>query len=188
MNLPRSTARAALLACILSAALALSAPAQKQSAVLSAASDPGSTITFVWLPDEGIQFRNPITFHTVPAGDSRLHSADLHAGESWNAWVDAAEMGRLVERLRWFNVKWAESHRGAALKDLEAKLAPDTLEIVVESSAGAARSTTRHAVCDQLSQLDSALTSPRVLWLFQLFRVNRGCVVQGFDRTRIPTQ
>jgi hypothetical protein len=178
---------AALLACAVSI-FTLSASAQKGSAVLSAPVEPGSTVTFIWLPDEDSQFRNPITFHVVPAGDSRLHSADLRAGEDWNAWVDAAEMGRVVERLRWFNVKWAETHRAAALKDLEAKLAPDTLEIVVESSAGTARSTTRQAACDQLSQIDTALTSPRVLWLFQLFRVNRGCIVQGFDRTRVPTQ
>jgi hypothetical protein len=173
---------------VLSMALCAAGQKTKESTVLNTPVDVTSSVSFVWFADEDSRFKNPITFYAVPDGNPKLHSADLHPHESWNAYISEAELGRVLERLRWSDAKWAETRRRAELKDLESKIVGDTLEIVVVSSAGTARSATRHSICERLADMDTALSNSRVLWLFQMFRVDRGCSVQGFDRSRFPTE
>ena len=181
--------RTTLLACmVLSIALCAAGQKTRESTVLNTPVDVTSSVSFFWFADEDSHFRNPITFYPVPDGNPKLHSADLHAHESWNAYISEAEMGRILERLRWSDAKWVETRHRAELKDLESKIVGDTLEIVVFSSAGTARSATRHTICEHLADMDTALSSTRVLWLFQMFRVDRGCFVQGFDRSQFPTE
>ena len=41
-------------------------------------------------------------------------------------------------------------------------------------------------ICERLAPLDAALKQPRALWEFQLFRVDYGCHVPGFNRNAFP--
>jgi hypothetical protein len=61
------------------------------------------------------------------------------------------------------------------------------MEIRVVSPKGTAVATVSpKRICPTLEPLDAALATSRALWEFQLFRVEDGCKVPGFNNQAYP--
>ena len=171
-----------LLAC-LAASLASGAVGQKskENYVLSGPADASSTVIFLWDAEGDSRFRSPMNFLVTAETDPRLDTVDVHAPEGWNVFISLQEMNRILEQLRTYQVKWAQSPDREMAKEWERKSLKGQVEIIVVSSKGATSEGARlDRPCNRLADLDSVFSSPRVVWHFQKFRSERGCMVQNF--------
>jgi len=161
----------------------------KQGIVLNAPANTSSEVSFVWLAEQDDRFRHPMNLYVVDLNDPRLHTVNVLVEGSWDAYIAAPEMEQVLARLRSFDLKWAESPRREAIVEWESKMVREALEIYVVSSMGAAREVSHLPhLCQMLGEIDPALSSPRVLWQFQLFRVERGCMISNFNINAFPSE
>jgi hypothetical protein len=136
--------------------------------------------------DPGNYFHPPLIFRVVAANDTRLNTAPM-LPEGRTAFITAIEMQRLIKGLQGMKLSWKES-REHIVFDEARNLPPVFYGIsVVISSEGTAESGIPPAkICDSLAPLDSALSTPRALWEFQLFRAGFNCKVLGLDGQAYP--
>lgn len=185
----RSFLLRALLAACTSLCLAPGAASQKanQGIVLSAPANTSSQVSFVWIAEGDARFRHPMSLYVVEQSDPKLHKVDVYTEGEWDAYISAPEMEQVLARLRSFDLKWAESPHREAIVDWESKFMKDALEMFVVSSMGAAREVSHlPRICQGLAEIDPAFSSAHVLWQFQLFRVQRGCMVNNFNQNAFP--
>ena len=131
-------------------------------------------------------FHPAIVFRPVEQGDSRLDTAPL-LNEGRTVYISRPEMQRLADGLLNLGLDWKQSKQRIALGDTT-KIPPVyAMVITILSSQGTATAGFDPAsICKNLEPLDRALTTPRALWEFQLFRVEYDCKIPGFNGQKYP--
>jgi len=118
--------------------------------------DKNTIVRIFYLPPESY-LHPPLIFRVAGENDPSLGTAPINLiGRTPH--ISLSEMRNLVNALADWNLSWQKSKKLEAPKQL----------------------------CERLAPLDAALKQPRALWEFQLFRVDYGCHVQGFDRNAFP--
>lgn len=161
-----------------------------RSAVLDSPVTERTAVSFFWFGDMDSHFRSPMNFYVVPDADSRLHKVEVEAGDDqWNAFISASEMQSLIDGLKALDLRWVDFKGREVFKSLFKRTDDGFLDITVVSSKATSKSHIRIArMCNELSRLDSAMPTPRILWQFQNFRVDKGCRVPGFNNNVIPPE
>jgi hypothetical protein len=136
--------------------------------------------------DPGNYFHPPLIFRVVAASDPRLNTAPL-LPEGRTAFITEFEMGSLVKRFQRMGLSWKESKERVVFGDSR-KILPtfDGLSIVVLSAGTAESGIDSTKICEDLAPLDSALSTPRALWEFQIFRSEFKCKVPGLNGQAYP--
>lgn len=171
---------------------ALPAAAQRgqPSALLDAPITEETALSFFWFGDMDSHFRNPVNFFVVPHADQRLHKVeftDFITDGQVNMFVSAEEMKRILDGLKALGLSWNDFKGREAFKPGRKRTDDGFLDITLVSPKATAKAYIRIArMCDELSRLDPAMPSPRILWQFQLFRVDNGCQVPGYDNSVVP--
>jgi hypothetical protein len=170
----------------------LAGQAPNRSLAFDAPVDQSSAVSFFWFGDMDSHFRQPMNFFVVPASDRRLHTVEIdharHANGGWNAYMTVSETENLIAHLKHPRLLWSDSGRREVLKGSFQRANSGSMDITVLSSKGTAKAYIRIAeMCDQLALLDSAMPTRRILWQFQLLRVDDGCAVPGFNDSVVPT-
>lgn len=136
--------------------------------------------------DNGNYFHPPFIFRVVTSNDPRLNTAPMLL-EGRIAFITVPEMQRLLRELQGMGLLWKESKEHTVFGDAT-KILPifDGMSIVV-SSKGTAESGIHPAkICENLAPLDSALSTPRALWEFQMFRAEYNCKVPRLNGQAYP--
>lgn len=183
--------RQLLLSSLVSLAAIATGQKPNQSAVLDSPVAESTAVSFFWIGDMDSHFRAPINFYAVSQSDRRFHTVSVgpFADHQWNAFISVSEMQRLMDGLKALDLRWVDSKGREAFKDAQKRTGTGFLDITVVSHDGTSKSYIRIArMCEELSQLDSAMPTPRILWQFQLFRVDNGCHVPGYNNSVIPPQ
>jgi hypothetical protein len=150
-----------------------------------------TAVSFFWFGDMDSHFRSPINFYVAPEGDRKLNTVVVEsagpAGHQWSAFISSSEMQRLIDGLKALDLRWNDFKGREAFKPGLKRADDGFLDITVVSSKATAKAYVRIArMCDELLRLDPAMPSPRILWQFQLFRVDNGCQVPGYNNSVIP--
>lgn len=132
-------------------------------------------------------FQFPLIFRAVPNGDPRWNTAPM-GFEGRTVYISGGEMQHLLQELDQSALPWQESPKVESLGSFkQIHNSTNTMEILLVCSKGTAR--TRfdpNRICDALTPLDPALKTPRALWELQIFRLDYGCQVPGFNPDTYP--
>lgn len=152
---------------------------------LNMSMDKNTTARFFYLPPESY-LHPPLIVRVAGENDPRLRTAPItFLGRT--AYISLAEMRSLMTALAGWNLSWQKSKKLETPKKIETREMTDKMEVKVFSSRGTDRVLVDpKQLCERLAPLDAELKQPRALWEFQLFRVDYGCHVQGFDRNAFP--
>jgi len=152
---------------------------------LNVRADENTIVRIFYLPPESY-FHPPLVFRVAGENDPRLGTAPINPSGRI-PYISLSEMRNLVAALADWNLSWQKSTKLEAPKKIETREMTDKMEVKVFSSRGTDRVLIEpKQLCERLAPLDAALKQPRALWEFQLFRVDYGCHVQGFDRNAFP--
>lgn len=163
---------------------------RKPSELLDAPINERTALRFYWFGDIDSHFRNPIDFYAVPAADRRLHSVDFSSPDTVSTFITAAEMKNLIETLKSRNLNWFDSHgREDFSRDWRHRGGDGFLDITFVTRDSTTKTHIRIArMCDELAKFDSVMATPRILWQFQTFRWDNGCVVPNYDNSARPPE
>lgn len=152
---------------------------------LNVSVNKNTIVRFFYLPPESY-LHPPLIFRVAGENDPRLGTAPINVlGRT--PYISLSEMQNLVTALADWNLSWQKSKKLETPKKIETREMTDKMEVKVFSSSGTDRVLVDpKQLCERLAPLDAALKQPRALWEFQLFRVNYGCHVPGFDRNAFP--
>lgn len=152
---------------------------------LNARVDENTIIRIFYLPPESY-LHPPLIFRVVRENDRRLGTAPINLlGRT--PYISLSEMRNLVTALAESNLSWQKSKKLETPKKIETREMTDKMEIKLFFSTRTDRAfVDPKRLCERLAPLDAALKQPRARWEFQLFRVDYGCRVQGFDRNAFP--
>lgn len=147
--------------------------------------DKNTIVRFFYLPPESY-LHPPLIFRVAGENDPRLGTAPINPlGRT--SYISLSEMRNLVTALADWNLSWQESKKLETPKKIETREMTDKMEVKVFSSRGTDRALVDpKQLCERLAPLDAALKQPRALWEVQLFRVDYGCHVPGFNRNAFP--
>lgn len=137
--------------------------------------------------DSGNYFHPPLIFRVVTKNDPRLNTAPMLL-EGRTTYITASEMQSLLQGLKKSGLSWRESKEQVVFGDAT-KILPVFygISIVVVSSKGITESGIDPLkICENLAPLDSALSTPRALWEFQIFRAEYNCKVPGLNSQAYP--
>ena len=172
--------------------MAASALCQKptKGVVLNSPITESTAISFFWFGDMESHFRSPVNFYVVSTTDRKFHTVSMgRSDHQWNAFISDADMRRLIDGLKALDLRWMDYKSREAFIDGLQRKDLGLLEVTVVSNNATSKANIRIArMCDQLASLDPAIPSPRILWQFQLFRVDNGCLVPGYDNNVIPPE
>jgi hypothetical protein len=147
--------------------------------------DKSTVIRIFYLPPES--YLHPaLIFRVARENDPRLGTAPISLlGRT--PYISLSEMRNLAAALADWDLSWQKSKKLETPKKIETREMTDKMEVKMFSSSGTDRVLVDpKQLCERLAPLDAALKQPRALWEFQLFRVDYGCHVQGFDRNAFP--
>lgn len=153
--------------------------------VLGSSVNDNTAVRFFF--DSGNYFHAPLIFRVVAPNDPRLNTAPM-LQEGRTAYISVPEMQRLLQGLQSMGLSWKESKKQIEFGDAT-KILPVFygLSVVVVSSKGTAESgIDLGKICENLAPLDPALTTPRALWEFQVFRTEYNCKVPGLNGQAYP--
>ncbi len=168
-----------------SAGLAQSNLKYDHASVLNSPVDEKTAVRFFYDPP-GEYFHKPLVFRVAKEGDPLLNTAPIRE-EGRTAYISVSEMRELVQRLGRLDLAWQESETVEALGSYKNLPVFDDMEILVALSHGTAKAhITPKTICRTLRPLDAALKTPRALWELQIFRLNYGCKVPGFQPDAYP--
>ena len=147
--------------------------------------DKNTIVRIFYLPPESY-LHPPLIFRVAGENDPRLGTAPINLlGRT--PYISLSDMRHLVTALADWNRSWQRSKKLETPKKIETREMTDKMEVKVFSSRGIDRVLVDpKQLCERLAPLNAALKQPRALWEFQLFRVDYGCHVQGFDRNAFP--
>lgn len=187
MTMKKRTIRTFLLGLIVFVSVAWWSFAQEKGDgnVLNSAADKSVAIRFFYDPP-GDSFLFPLIFRVADPNDPRYNTAPLlDAGRT--AYLSLSDMRRLLPDLAHLPLLWRHAETVEAFGSYNVLQLTDTMDVKVVSSHGTARAAIpSKKVCETLSSMDSAISTPRALWEFQLFRRNYGCKVPAFDIKKYP--
>jgi hypothetical protein len=131
-------------------------------------------------------FHAPLILRVVASNDPRLNTAPM-LKEGRTAYISETEMLHFMQGLQKMGLSWKESKERVEFGDAT-KIPPVyAMVIVAISSGGTAEAGFDPAkICENLAPLDAALSTPRALWEFQLFRSEYKCRVPGLDGQAYP--
>lgn len=153
--------------------------------LLSTAGNEETAVRFYYNPSPEDAFHSPLVFRVVKAGDPRLNTAPILL-EGRTAFITGGEMQQLIEGLDRAGLSWRVSEKSEALGSFRHLLIGDVEIRVVSPKGMAVTNFNPKPLCRILQPLDHALVTPRALWEFQLFRVEDGCKVRGFNYQVYP--
>ncbi len=136
-------------------------------------------------PSAGDYFHVPLVFRVVKAGDPRLKTAPLLL-EGQTVYITGDEIQNLLQGLDRAGLSWKISEKVEALGSYHGLLIGGVEFRVVSTKGTAVARLDPKKLCTTLQPLDHALRTPRALWEFQLFRVQDGCKVPGFNYQEYP--
>jgi hypothetical protein len=149
---------------------------------------PGNEETMVRIyynPAPGNYFHKPLVFRVVKAGDPQLKTAPALL-EGQMAYITSDEMQDLLQGLDRAGLSWQTSEKVEALGSFHHLLIGGVEFRVISPKGTAVARLDPKKLCSTLQPLDHALRTPRALWEFQLFRVQDGCKVPGFNYQEYP--
>jgi hypothetical protein len=147
--------------------------------------DESTIIRFFYLPVDS--YLHPaLAFRVAPENDARFGTAPIdYVGRT--PYVSLSEMRNLVSAIGDLSLSWQTSPKPEVPKLIDPRKMPDKMEIEIFSSRGTDRALVDPTrLCETLAPLDEALNQRRARWEFELFRVDYGCKVPGFDRSAFP--
>ncbi len=161
-----------------------------ESVVLNSPVGRTTAVTFFWFGDIESHWRQPMNFYVADASDPRLHTLSFGGLDARgdDAWITAAEMKALIEKLSRSGLKWMDSKRVEQFKAWnQREKGHDTFDITVISARGTASAGIRIArMCDELLQFDPVMPTPTLRWQFQTLRWDDGCVIAGYANEAKP--
>jgi len=145
-----------------------------------------TAVRFFYLPAN--DYLHPaLIFRVASPQSGELGTAPIISHGGRTPYISIDEMRKLVQMLDHSNLLWSETKTVEVPGMVGFKETTGMLQIKVFSSGGTASSNSDPSrLCKTLAPLDAAFKQPRALWEFQLFRVNYGCSVPGFDRKAFP--
>ena len=155
--------------------------------VLSTQGDAETAVRIYYNPSTGKYFHKPLVFRVVKPGDPRLKMAPVLL-EGQTTYITGGEMHHLLQGLDQAGLSWRISDKVEALGSFHHLLIGDVELRVVSPKGTAVARLDPKKLCATLQPLDAALRTPRALWEFQLFRVQDGCKVPGFNYREYPDQ
>jgi len=163
-------------------------PSQKSGgpSLLKTPGDEETAVRIYYNPP-GDAFHFPLVFRVVKAGDPRLKTAPVLL-EGQTAYITGDEMRNLLQGLDRADLFWRISEKVEALGSYHHLLIGGVEFRVVSPKGTAVARLDPKKLCTTLQPLDRALRTPRALWEFQLFRVQDGCKVPGFNYQEYPHQ
>lgn len=131
-------------------------------------------------------FHAPLILRVVALNDPRLNTAPM-LKEGRTSYISETEMLHFMKGLQKMGLSWKESKERIEFEDAT-KIPPVyAMVIVVISSGGTTEAGFDPAkICENLAPLDAALSTPRALWEFQLFRSEYKCSVPGLNGQAYP--
>lgn len=145
-----------------------------------------TAVRFFYLPANS--YLHPaLIFRVATPQSGELNTAPIvnHGGRT--PYISIDEMRRLVHMLDHSGLLWSETKTVEVPGMVGFKETTGMLQIRIFSLGGTASTNSDPSkLCQTLAPLDAALMQPRALWEFQLFRVDYGCSVPGFDRKSFP--
>jgi hypothetical protein len=145
-----------------------------------------TAIRFFYLPAN--DYLHPaLIFRVATPQSGELNTAPIvnHGGRT--PYISIDEMRQLVQMLDHSDLLWSETKTVEVPGMVGFKETTGMLQIKIFSLGGTASSNQDPSrLCQTLAPLDAAFKQPRALWEFQLFRVDYGCSVLGFDRKAFP--
>ena len=186
--MPRiSTALSALILLVLTEASLDPMCAGQKSQGPSVLSTPGNGQTMVrfYYNPPGDAFHFPLIIRVVKIGDPQLASAPV-LSEGRTAYITGDEMDQLLQGFDRAGLSWKISEKVEPLGSYMHQSIGDVEIRVVSPKGTAVARLDPKVLCTMLRPLDHAFRTPRALWEFQLFRVQDGCKVPGFDYQAYP--
>jgi hypothetical protein len=148
--------------------------------------DQQTVVRFFYLPAN--DYLHPaLIFRVAKPKSGELNTAPITNRGGRTPYITIEEMRTLVLMLDRGGLSWSESKAVEKPGMVGFQETTGMLQIKIFSSGGTASSDSDPSkLCNTLALLDQALKQPRALWEFQLFRVDYGCIVPGFDRKAFP--
>lgn len=163
--------------------------ARVTASVLNSPIDDATVVRFFYYPP-GDYFHFPLVLRAVKPNSSLFNTAPMRE-EGRTAYISLPDMKKLVGALSRTGLAWKQMTSVEPLGPFK-KLALtgiglSTMQILVENSNGTATALVAPKnICQTLAPLDSAFSTPRALWEFQLVRWGYNCKVPGFKRDAYP--
>jgi hypothetical protein len=146
--------------------------------------DKDTSIRFFF--DPGNYFHVPLIFRVAAPSDPRFNTAPL-LPEGRTAFISVSEMQKMKQGLMRMGLSWQESKKEDVFGDALKIPSTYSMAITVISLKGTATSGfDPKKICENLAPLDSALTTPRALWEFQVFRAEYNCRIPGLNGKAYP--
>jgi hypothetical protein len=149
--------------------------------------DKDTYVSFYWFSGD---YAHPLLIFRVAAKQSaKWNTAPIMDHQGRTAFITLNEMRALVAKINELDPAWFPAKRNSpgvpSLREVTSNL-----EITIYGAKGDPYSRRENALaalgpaklCPDLASLDSALTTPRALWEFQLYRADYQCTVPGFER------
>jgi hypothetical protein len=145
-----------------------------------------TVVRFFYLPAN--DYLHPaLIFRVAGPKSGELNTAPITNRGGRTPYISIEEMRTLVHMLNRESLSWSETKTVEVPGPVGFQETTGMLQIKIFSSGGTASSDSAPSkLCNILAPLDEALKQPRALWEFQLFRVDYGCAVPGFDRKAFP--
>jgi hypothetical protein len=153
--------------------------------LFSSGADETTAVRF-FFPGEGEWFHPPLILRVVGANDANLNTAPmLRPGRT--AYITVLEMQHLKQELGQRGLAWEESRRQKIFGNPLFLSHVYAMRVDLVSSRGTASAEFAPSkICETLSPVATALTTPRALWEFQALLVDDGCKIVGFVPDAYP--
>lgn len=143
-------------------------------------------VRIFYQPAGGGYFHSALLFRVVNEDDPKLNTAPIFK-DGRTAYISLKEMMRLEDGLVNSGVDWEHSAHVTTPPTVGHYVLRNKMEITIYSSKGTAQAfLSPPSICSTLGPLDSAFSTPRALWEFQLFRFKYHCKIQGFNPNAYP--
>lgn len=144
--------------------------------------DLSTVVRFFYLPPQSY-WHPPLTFRVVSNENPRLGTAPMAKPYDRTPYISLSDMQSFIRGLSRLNLSWHGSNKVQKPEKIPPGEMTNKMEITVFSTAGTYRAfLDPRKICKTLAPLDAALKESRARWEFQLFRINYGCTVYGFNR------
>lgn len=149
--------------------------------------DNKTAISFFTFGDTDSHWRQPMNFFVAGPNDLKLHTVFTER-RGWETWITVAEMQAIIDKLSQTDLNWWQSKKVEPFKEwLQRSDGNNSFSITVNSSAGTAKTHIRMTrMCNDLTQFDSVMPTPRILWQFRTLRWDDGCDIAGYHNEILP--
>jgi hypothetical protein len=157
------------------------ASGESQEKLLNEATS-NTVVRFFYVPPTSY-LHPPLIFRVAPSGDLRLGGVPNGDANGRTIYISMIDMQKVIAALSNSELIWERSQKPKRVEPPLDEELIDRMKITVFFSDRTFEAYVQpDKMCQALSELDFAFSQPGALWEFQLFRVQYGCQVQGFNR------